>query len=204
MKLRKTWLRLATARILAIASTSEIASGSASGAADLMLPGTMASVSDSSESWPTVRSMCAISASLGPMWRSRKASWCSSWRRLSRFMVDPDEGRVRACRTGRPSVLLPESFGRHLHAAMPLRRRLVPVSPESLARLRFRVLSDYGRYAFGAGHGQPLPLRASSPAILPDGGETGVRVEFSSLMPRVRAGRHGKLDSDPGFRLTGQ
>jgi hypothetical protein len=73
MKLRNTWLRSAMARIFAKASTSLIASGSASGAADLMLAGTIASVIDSSESCPTVRSMCAISASLGPIWRSMKA-----------------------------------------------------------------------------------------------------------------------------------
>jgi membrane-bound ClpP family serine protease len=81
MKLRNTWFLSAMARILASASTSVMASGSASGAADLMLAGTMASVSASSESWPTTRSMCAISASFGPMWRSRKAEWCSRSRR---------------------------------------------------------------------------------------------------------------------------
>jgi len=43
---------------------------------------------------------------------------------------------------------------------MPLRRRLVPVSPELLARYGSGFLSDYGRYAFGAGLGQPLPHHA--------------------------------------------
>jgi len=33
--------------------------------------------------------------------------------------------------------------------------------------VRFLVLSDYGRYAFGAGLRQPLPHHASSAAILP-------------------------------------
>ena len=50
MKLRKTWFWSAIARILASASTSVIGAGSASGAGDLMLPGTIASVIASSES----------------------------------------------------------------------------------------------------------------------------------------------------------
>jgi hypothetical protein len=67
MKLRSTWFLSAMARILASASSSVIAAGRASGAADLIEPGTMASVIDSSESWPIVCSMRAISASSGPM-----------------------------------------------------------------------------------------------------------------------------------------
>ena len=52
-------------------------SGNASGVADLIEAGTMASVNASSESWPTILSIAAISASFGPTWRSMKASWCS-------------------------------------------------------------------------------------------------------------------------------
>ena len=50
---------------------------------------------------------------------------------------------------------------------MPLRRRSVPVSPESLARYGSGFLSDYGRYAFGAGRGQSLPHHALSLPSLP-------------------------------------
>jgi len=82
MKLRNTWLLSAMPRILASASTSVIAAGRASGVGDLILAGTMASVIASSEPWPIACSMCAISASLGPMWRSMNAEWCSSSRRL--------------------------------------------------------------------------------------------------------------------------
>src|SRR5690606_30327226 len=87
MKLRNTWFFDAIARTLASASTSVIGGGSASGSRMRIEPGTMASVIASSESWPTVRSMCAISASLGPMWRSPKASWCSSERREAGVLV---------------------------------------------------------------------------------------------------------------------
>jgi hypothetical protein len=102
MKLRNTWFLSAMARILASASTSVIAGGRASGAGDLILAGTMASVSDSSESWPTVRSIAAISASSGPMWRATKASWCSSSRREAGacfwFMARGVRRRVQAAR----------------------------------------------------------------------------------------------------------
>ena len=80
MKLRNTSLRSAIRRILAIASTSLIARGSASGCGERIEPGTIASVKVSRLSWPTTRSICATSASLGPMWRSMNASWCSSER----------------------------------------------------------------------------------------------------------------------------
>ena len=67
--------------------------GSSSGAADLIDAGTIASVSASSESWPTVRSMCAISASFGPMWRSMKPSWCSRERREAGWVMADSGGR---------------------------------------------------------------------------------------------------------------
>jgi len=85
MKVRNTWFLSAMARILASASTSVSELGSASAAGDLMPDGTMASVSASSEAWPTTSSICAISASLGPMWRSTNAWWCSSSRRVGVF-----------------------------------------------------------------------------------------------------------------------
>ena len=64
MKLRSTVFLSAIARIFASACTSVIDSGSASGAGDLILAGTMASVIASSDAWPTTSSICAISASL--------------------------------------------------------------------------------------------------------------------------------------------
>src|SRR5690606_6006893 len=99
MKLRNTSLRAATVRIFASASTSVSEPGRARPGLDagssvplgLMVAGTMASVIDSSESWPTSRSMCATSASLGPMWRSTKESWCSSSRRLGLDMAEAPE-----------------------------------------------------------------------------------------------------------------
>src|SRR5690606_20134112 len=109
--------------------------------------------------------MWAISASLGPMWRSMKASWCSSWRRLSRVMAGPDRaGRVRAAR-GRPSVLLPESFG---PGPMPLRRRLGRSLQSFLGR-RYGGLSDYGRCAFGSGPDPLLPPGSTAGGIIPAG-----------------------------------
>src|SRR5690554_2123593 len=159
MKLRKTSFFLAMARIAASASSSVCAPGRASPSPDLMLAGTMAAVIDSSESWPMAWSMCAISASLGPMWRSMKASWCSRSRRLGLDMaegtwvrgrgtarVQGAGGRLRWC----PSVLLPESLEPRGLAAwfVPLRRRFRQcraVSPECWSRAVVSGLSDYGR-----------------------------------------------------------
>ncbi|MNN13327.1 hypothetical protein D3C81_1263570 [compost metagenome] len=104
MKLRSTLFLSAMARILASASTSVSDSGSASGAGDLIEPGTMASVIASSESWPTMRSICAISASLGPMWRSTNAEECSSSRSEGMFWGMAD---VRRRRAGRVSQVSP-------------------------------------------------------------------------------------------------
>ncbi|KAG0780926.1 hypothetical protein G6F22_009824 [Rhizopus arrhizus] len=100
MKLRSTVFLSAIARIFASACTSVIDSGSASGAGDLILAGTMASVIASSDAWPTTSSICAISASLGPMWRSTNAEWCSSSRREGVFWDMAKDPSGKGTRTG--------------------------------------------------------------------------------------------------------
>src|SRR6267142_2697395 len=78
MKLLNIWFCSASARIRASASASLSAGGSASGASNLIAPGTIASTIAASDGWPMILSMCAISSSFGPIWRATKASCCSS------------------------------------------------------------------------------------------------------------------------------
>ncbi|VXB53757.1 hypothetical protein LUTEI9C_30198 [Luteimonas sp. 9C] len=158
-------LCVATPRIFASASTSVIASGRASGLREAMLPGTIASVIASSESWPTTPSMWAISASFGPIWRSTKAEWCSRSRRVEAVMAGIRKRRgvwttgAGPCRSAPrttgpktaglprcPSVLLPESL--EAVCFVPLRRRVCPEglrSLQSVAAAAVLSLSDSGR-----------------------------------------------------------
>src|SRR5882757_2979334 len=78
MKLRNTWFLRARAVILASASSSVTGAPSASGLSRRIEPGTMAVTSASSEGWPIAASICTISSSLGPTWRARNSSCCSS------------------------------------------------------------------------------------------------------------------------------
>src|SRR5690606_25228311 len=182
MKLRNTWLRSAMARILASASTSVTGAGRASASPERIEPGTMASVIASSDGWPTTRSMCAISASLGPMWRETKASWCSSERREAGWDMARDSGGRgwAACvHAGRPSVLLPESSGPGASLAPCTFGAGFDRSLQSCPRRRYVGLSDYGRCAFGS---RPAD-RSASPA----GGSSGRDYSPCPPPPAARA-----------------
>lgn len=74
MKLRQTSLVDTIARKSASASCSDVAGGSASAPRNRMLPGTVASISASSDGMPRVCSISRTSVSEGPMWRETKVS----------------------------------------------------------------------------------------------------------------------------------
>src|SRR5690606_6521632 len=168
MKRRRTLLRSAMSRIFASASTSVMDWGRSSGSRVRIEAGTIASVNVSSDSWPTTRSICATSASLGPMWRSMNASWCSSERRevcwvMSGLWTWAGLGLRRGRRWGAPLsfCLRVQSAGEGC-ASCPFGAG-VNRSLQSVHTRRFGGLSDYGRCAFGSGPGPASPTGGLQP-----------------------------------------
>ncbi len=174
MKLRKTWLRSATARILASASSSLIGAGRASGCADLMLAGhdgvghrVQRVVADDAQH---VRDLGVVGADVAFEERTvvlelAQGGGVRHGRHPGRAM----EPGARKPHVGCPSVLLPESLEARRRGGRVLRAPSAPALPrggrslQSVVAVVVSGLSDYGRLRLR----QPVAGDGLLPPVLP-------------------------------------